>query len=445
MPLSTGCLSACTYCKTKHARGHLGSYAPEAIVTRVRAAAADPLVREVWLSSEDTGAYGRDLGTNLPALLRRCLAELPADGSTRLRVGMTNPPYILEHLDAIADCLRHPACFKYLHVPVQSGSDAVLSAMRREYTAAEFRRVVDFMLEAVPGIEIATDIICGFPGETGDDADATLALARQYRFPHLHVSRFFPRPGTPAARMPPVPGAAVKARTRALAAELESWTDVYKHLVGSTLRCGVVELAADGASLVAHSDTYCQVLLPAEAPDGSGPLLGCVVEARVTAAARWYVRGEVLRVVFRPPAGAAESGGAASAAAAAPAPAAAPRPAAEGAASCSSAAEVEEGEIVSAPSIAEEGKIVAAPSAEPPPLPKAAPPPVAPPPPAPAVAPPAAAPILAPKADPAAAPAAAASPAPLAPRDALLDALVIAGVLLGLLAVLISGVLKALE
>lgn len=78
-------------------------------------------VREVWLSSEDTGAWGRDLGSNLPALLRRMLAVLPEDGSTMLRIGMTNPPFILEHLEEIAACLQHPAVFSYLHIPVGGG------------------------------------------------------------------------------------------------------------------------------------------------------------------------------------------------------------------------------------------------------------------------------------------------------------------------------------
>lgn len=76
-------------------------------------------VREIWLSSEDTGAYGRDLGTNLPALLEAMLKLLPEDGRTMLRVGMTNPPYILEHLPEVARCLAHPACFAYLHIPVR--------------------------------------------------------------------------------------------------------------------------------------------------------------------------------------------------------------------------------------------------------------------------------------------------------------------------------------
>uniref|UniRef100_A0A453C0F3 Uncharacterized protein n=1 Tax=Aegilops tauschii subsp. strangulata TaxID=200361 RepID=A0A453C0F3_AEGTS len=125
LPINVGCLGACTYCKTKHARGHLGSYSIDSLVDRVKIVVSEG-VREIWLSSEDTGAYGRDIGTNLPNLLNAIVAELPADRSTMLRIGMTNPPFILEHLNEIASVLRHPCVYTFLHVPVQSGSDAVL-------------------------------------------------------------------------------------------------------------------------------------------------------------------------------------------------------------------------------------------------------------------------------------------------------------------------------
>ena len=86
------------------------------------------------MSSEDTGAYGRDLGTDITVLLRRVASVLPSDGRTMLRIGMTNPPYILEHLDFIGRCLKHPFVYSYLHIPVQCGSNAVLDRMKREYT-----------------------------------------------------------------------------------------------------------------------------------------------------------------------------------------------------------------------------------------------------------------------------------------------------------------------
>jgi threonylcarbamoyladenosine tRNA methylthiotransferase CDKAL1 len=142
---------------------------------------------------------------DLPALLDALIAELPADGRVRLRIGMTNPPFILQHLPAIAAALRHPLVFSYLHIPVQSGSDAVLKAMKREYTVEEFRRCADTLLELVPGLQLATDIICGFPGETDEAFEGTMALVRRYRFAHTHISQFYPRPGTPAARMAKVP------------------------------------------------------------------------------------------------------------------------------------------------------------------------------------------------------------------------------------------------
>ena len=85
---------------------------------------------------------------------------------------MTNPPYMLEHLPAIARLLRHPRCYAFLHVPVQSGSNAVLGAMRREYTVEQFMQVADAVMEAVPELTLATDIIAGFPGESNEDHQA---------------------------------------------------------------------------------------------------------------------------------------------------------------------------------------------------------------------------------------------------------------------------------
>uniref|UniRef100_A0A7S1T7V2 Threonylcarbamoyladenosine tRNA methylthiotransferase n=1 Tax=Tetraselmis chuii TaxID=63592 RepID=A0A7S1T7V2_9CHLO len=289
LPLSTGCLGACTYCKTKHARGELGSYALEALVERAAAAAADPDVREIWLSSEDTGAYGRDIGSSLPELLSALTAVLPPDGRTMLRIGMTNPPFILEHLPVIAQAMRHPCVFAYLHVPVQSGSNSVLGAMNREYTVEEFRQVCDTLLALVPEVQLATDIICGFPGETDADFQETMALVRQYRFSHCHISQFYPRPGTPAARMKKVATQVVKARSRELSALVESFGEAEARFVGRTERCSVVDTAADGHSLVGHTKAYLQVLLPSQEC-----ALGDVVTAQIESAGRWSCKGRVV-------------------------------------------------------------------------------------------------------------------------------------------------------
>jgi threonylcarbamoyladenosine tRNA methylthiotransferase CDKAL1 len=190
IPINTGCLNQCTYCKTKHARGDLGSYHSEEIINRVRAI-LDEGVLEIWLTSEDTGAYGRDIGENIVDLLRGIVKVLEDHPSSvaMLRVGMTNPPYILEHLDGIAQVLNHPRVYSFLHVPVQAGSTKVLTDMKRLYTIEDFERVCDVLLEKVPDITLATDIICGFPTETESDFEETIRILKKYKFKVLHISQ----------------------------------------------------------------------------------------------------------------------------------------------------------------------------------------------------------------------------------------------------------------
>ena len=296
LPLSTGCLGQCTYCKTKHARGELGSYSPAALVQRVQSAIAEG-VSEIWLSSEDTGAYGIDLGTDITRLLKDITAVLPTDGSCMLRLGMTNPPYILSHLDAVAEAMHHPSVYAFLHIPVQAGSDAVLDRMKREYVVADFFKVADTLLKKVPGITIATDIICGFPGETEADWAATMELCRKYEFIELHLSQFYPRPGTPAARMKRVDTKEVKRRSRELTKYIESYRP-HDHLVGTTQRVWVTDVAKDKVSLVGHTKSYVQVLLPG-GEENRKRLMGKSAEVKIATAHRWYVTGELLEVHTR--------------------------------------------------------------------------------------------------------------------------------------------------
>ncbi|XP_066481020.1 threonylcarbamoyladenosine tRNA methylthiotransferase isoform X2 [Tiliqua scincoides] len=225
--INTGCLNACTYCKTKHARGDLASYPIEELVGRAKQSFQEG-VCEIWLTSEDTGAYGRDIGTDLPTLLWKLVEVIPE--GAMLRLGMTNPPYILEHLEEMAKILNHPRVYAFLHVPVQTASDSILMDMKREYCVADFERVVDYLQEKVPGITIATDIICGFPGETDEDFQETVKLVEKYKFPSLFINQFYPRPGTPAAKMHQVPAQVKKQRTKELSRLFHSYNP-YDHKV----------------------------------------------------------------------------------------------------------------------------------------------------------------------------------------------------------------------
>ncbi|CAL1680204.1 unnamed protein product [Lasius platythorax] len=281
--INTGCLNQCTYCKTKHARGELGSYQPEEIVERAKQAFEEG-VCELWLTSEDTGAYGRDIGSSLPELLWRLVDVIPE--GCMMRVGMTNPPYILEHLDEMAKILRHPKVYSFLHIPVQSGSDQVLADMKREYTCAEFEHTVNFLSERVPGLTIATDIICGFPTETEADFEETMALCQKYKFPSLFINQFFSRPGTPAARMPKVPTQEVKTRTRRLSEFFQSY-EPYRHKVGLLQKVLVTEVSHDKQHYVGHNKFYEQVLIPMEEK-----YMGKMIDVRIIEATKFSMKGE---------------------------------------------------------------------------------------------------------------------------------------------------------
>ncbi|KAM7122990.1 LOW QUALITY PROTEIN: threonylcarbamoyladenosine tRNA methylthiotransferase [Ciconia maguari] len=281
--INTGCLNACTYCKTKHARGDLASYPIEELVDRAKQSFQEG-VCEIWLTSEDTGAYGRDIGTDLPTLLWKLVEAIPE--GAMLRLGMTNPPYILEHLEEMAKILNHPRVYAFLHIPVQSASDSVLMDMKREYCVADFKQVVDFLKEKVPGITIATDIICGFPGETDEDFQETMKLVEHYRFPSLFINQFYPRPGTPAAKMHQIPAAVKKQRTKDLSQLFHSYNP-YDHKVGERQRVLVTEESFDSNYYVAHNPFYEQVLVPKD------PLLmGKMVEVNIYEAGKHFMKGQ---------------------------------------------------------------------------------------------------------------------------------------------------------
>jgi threonylcarbamoyladenosine tRNA methylthiotransferase CDKAL1 len=257
IPLSTGCLNSCTYCKTKHARGKLGSYAPEAIVARAQQG-IDEGVREVWLTSEDTGAYGKD---------------------------------ILEHLDAIADILNHPRMFAFLHIPVQSGSNPVLLNMNREYTVEDFKKVCDHLYERVPNLTIATDVICGFPYETTEQFEETLDLIDHYKFPVVNISKFYSRPGTEAAKWKKVPLKEAKNRSTKLT-HLFNGYNCYGNYINTIQRVWIFEDdIKNDEMVVGHTKGYVKVLIKKK-PDME--MLGQQVIVKIVSTHKWHIVGEAI-------------------------------------------------------------------------------------------------------------------------------------------------------
>jgi threonylcarbamoyladenosine tRNA methylthiotransferase CDKAL1 len=285
VPISTGCLNACTYCKTKHARGHLGSYSIEEIVDRIKQVVAEGVL-EIWLTSEDTGAYGIDIGTDITQLLWRILEVLPEP--VMLRMGMTNPPYIKRHAEEMAKIYHHPRIYSYLHMPIQSASDAVLEAMKREYSRRDFEEIVDQLKSAVPNLNVATDLIVGFPEETDEDYRHTWDLVQKYQFSVLFINQFYPRPGTPAAKMKRVNTQHVKERTRELSAWFKNFMP-YDGRVGEIHSILVTEMAPDGIRVAGRTKAYEMVLVDSDIP--LDRLMGRVVEVKITETGKFFLKG----------------------------------------------------------------------------------------------------------------------------------------------------------
>ena len=198
IPICEGCLGdPCAYCKVKEARGELRSYPKEDIVKQARRAISEG-IREIWLTAQDTGAYGKDINTSLSELLKEIL-NIP--GMFKIRVGMMNPNHVLEDLDNLIEIFKSEKIYKFLHIPVQSGNNEILKSMKRKYTAEQFKEIIKRFREAIPNITIATDIIVGFPGETEEQYNNTLDLIKEITPDVLNRSKFWPRKGTKAAKM----------------------------------------------------------------------------------------------------------------------------------------------------------------------------------------------------------------------------------------------------
>src|SRR3989338_252357 len=196
--LSEGCLSSCSFCATKLARGDLHSYRPEIIRNAVEQGLKNDH-KEFHLTSEDSSAYGRDIRTNLPELLES-VAKI--NGEFFIRVGMMNPLHFKKvEIRNLIKVYKHERIFKFLHLCVQSGSNKVLCDMRRGYSVEEFIDYVKHFREEIPELTLSTDIIVGFPSETDSDFERTVDLLKKIKPDVVNLSKYSVRPGTLSAKM----------------------------------------------------------------------------------------------------------------------------------------------------------------------------------------------------------------------------------------------------
>lgn len=288
VPVSYGCLGSCAYCCVVFARGRLRSCGVQQVVRRIK----NDLrigIREFWITSQDVACYGRDVGTDLSALLN---ALSGVEGDFRVRVGMMTPNMVADILGNLVQAFTAGHFFRFVHLPVQSGDDEVLGRMRRSYSVGEFRNTVDTFRAAFPEMTLATDIICGFPGESEEAFERSLQLIEEIKPDIVNVSKFFARPSTAAASMQKdfIPSQKVKRRSAAMAKlakklaleNNERWLD----WEGDVL---VDEVGKVPGSWVGRNDAYKPVVVKS-----SSNLLGKTLRVRVTGCLQTYLEGEIV-------------------------------------------------------------------------------------------------------------------------------------------------------
>jgi MiaB-like tRNA modifying enzyme len=210
--IASGCMSECTFCQTKLSKGDLTSYRIGDIVRQVENE-IDEGCKEIWLTSTDNGCYGFDIGTDLPSLAN-AVAEIPHN--FMVRIGMMNPMYMPRIKEKLIESYHSDKIYKFLHIPVQSGSDQVLHDMKRGHTSGTYRDIAKKIKEKFEKFTISTDIIVGFPSETENDFKKTVEILEETRPDVVNLSRYSARPGTEAAEMEQIDVAEVKRRSRIL-------------------------------------------------------------------------------------------------------------------------------------------------------------------------------------------------------------------------------------
>ena len=234
LKIQDGCNSRCSFCVIPFVRGRSRSLPPDTVIGEVQRLSQSGY-REIVLSGINLGTYGRDLSPRVEfeELLRRILDETSVE---RLRISSIEPMDVTQDIVELFASTERLA--QHFHMPLQSGSDRILAAMRRWYRAEHYARRAELIHERFPHAAIGADVIAGFPGETEDDHTATLAFIEALPFSYLHVFSYSRRPGTKAASLSNhVPGVVIKRRARELRALSERKSTAFRQSqIGRELR-----------------------------------------------------------------------------------------------------------------------------------------------------------------------------------------------------------------
>ena len=279
--IQNGCNNFCSYCIVPYARGREVSYPTDDILSQARNY-ANRGIRELVLTGINTGA-----NKDLPQILRR-VSDI--EDILRIRISSIEPLNITD--DLLNEIAGNKKACRHLHIPLQSGDDNVLKAMNRKYSCDEYAKLIERIRNMVPGMAVSTDIIAGFPGETEKQFKNTIKLCRDIGFSRIHVFRFSPRPGTPAAVMKDqVPSKEISARAEVMKSlRSELMLNFHKRLAGRTEDVLIEPRDKKTGRLEGLTSDYVRVFT-----SGADGLIGRVVPVHIKKAGIEAVEGQSLR------------------------------------------------------------------------------------------------------------------------------------------------------
>ncbi|MDR2831282.1 MAG: tRNA (N(6)-L-threonylcarbamoyladenosine(37)-C(2))-methylthiotransferase [Methanobrevibacter sp.] len=276
-----GCLGICTYCCTRFARGSLHSYSINEIVKEADNAIKEDCI-EVQLTAQDTAAFGRDSHEKLSTLINE-ISSL--DGDFKARIGMMHPKNVLYDLNDLIKSFQSKKVYKFLHLPVQSGSNNVLEQMKRGHSVEEFKKIVKRFKEKIPNITIATDIIVGYPTESDEDFQETVDLLNDLKPNLIHISKYKHRKGATSSDLNEIPSTIMKKRSKYLTAIKTQITEEENNHLLNTIQKVLIVGNGKKSGFIGKTDSYIPVIV-------NNANLGDFIEVKITETTSTYLKGE---------------------------------------------------------------------------------------------------------------------------------------------------------
>ncbi len=284
LQICEGCNGGCSFCCTRNARGALVSYPIDLIVQEAKEAISNGS-KELQVTAQDTACFGLDSNESFSELLRK-LSDL--DGEYRIRVGMMHPKSILPQLDEVIEVFKNnDKLFKFVHIPVQTGSDKILKEMNRMHTISDYKHIINRFRQEIPDITIATDIIVGYPTETDEDFQETLDLIDEIKPDIIHISKYMHRPTAKSNSLEEIDHKLMKERSLKLnKLKTKVMLENNEKYVGKTQKALITTKGSTGG-YAGYTDTYKSIIV-------DNAKIGSFVDIEILDARRTYLYAKII-------------------------------------------------------------------------------------------------------------------------------------------------------